>query len=55
MSWLVRFESVLGFYIEATTKAAMLAKLPLLKHILVERMLLESNRLLVGIDRRLGS
>lgn len=50
----VRFESQLGFHIEATTKAAIAANAPLLKHISVERIAAEFNRLLVGIDRRAG-
>ncbi|WP_270765991.1 CCA tRNA nucleotidyltransferase [Lacticaseibacillus rhamnosus] len=50
----VRFESQLGFHIEATTKAAIAANASLLKHISVERIAAEFNRLLVGIDRRAG-
>lgn len=50
----VRFESQLGFHIEAMTKAAIAANAPLLKHISVERIAAEFNRLLVGIDRRAG-
>ncbi len=50
----VRFESQLGFRLEANTAAALRDNAALLQHIAVERIATEFGRLLLGINRRAG-
>lgn len=50
----VRFESQLGFDLEPATAAALAHNAPLLKHIAVERIAYEFERLLLGISRSNG-
>ncbi|MHA3066092.1 CCA tRNA nucleotidyltransferase [Lacticaseibacillus saniviri] len=47
----VRFQSQLGFAIEASTKQALQTEAPLLAHISIERIASEFTRLMTGIDR----
>ena len=50
----VRFESQLGFDLEPATATALAHNAPLLKHIAVERIAYEFERLLLGISRSNG-
>lgn len=50
----VRFQSQLGFTIEAATQQAIVANAPLLAHISIERIATEFVKLLAGIKRQAG-